>query len=132
MPRRRLVVALLFTAAGITPLAALGAAWGDQTGWMTSTSAAASGQAAETFPAKAPAVAAPVPELIQPPATPVNGAAQTVPTVTSTAAAPTAPPATKKPAGPQTARPIPTATATTTPPAPEPTGTPSEAPTTAG
>lgn len=68
MKTLRIAVALLFTAAGITPLVAVPLAWGGQ-GFTATTQVHIDGRTAETFPAKATTtVPAAVPQTIQPPA----------------------------------------------------------------
>lgn len=118
MPRRRIVVALLFTAAGITPMAALGAAWGEQQqGWASETTVTVTGRVAATFstPATPPAlVAAPAAPGT---ATPAAAIPQPVEPAAAATTEPTSPPAddtepTGRPSQTRSADPEPTETAT--------------------
>ncbi len=100
MSRRRIAVALLFTAAGITPLAAVPLAWGGQ-GFTASTTVSIDGRTADTFPVTASATTAPVavPQVIQPPT--VVAPVESAPVVES---APTAATSSKAPKPSRTTR----------------------------
>lgn len=121
--RRRVAVALLFTAAGITPMVALGSAWGGQ-GFTAQTAVTVDGRTAATFPGQAKEAttvpAAAVPQLAPAPA------ASSSATSSAAAAEPSTPTATatktqsKRPEKTKGTKPAPTTGPSTTP-----SGTPS-------